>query len=163
MATLPANDTVWYHTTEAARVDTILREGLLPGKPLWFTTKGAAGHDFYNSPVLYFSRERGLYHADDSAILQVSLRGIDVVADIPSLVDFGAYVGTPGDDFEVVYWMHDDVVPPRLRGFVDPDDLLLSRDDLEYDDGCIFACSYVTGTIATHKSIPPDRITVVMK
>jgi hypothetical protein len=127
-----------------------MREGLQPGldlgiKPIFFSKKPQ-----YNRAV-------GI---KDQHILEVNLRGIPLVADLPELVERGAY----WDDHHGggIYWEQLDQTPPGLVASIDHATGLIYFDDLlTPGSGTARAAIMLTGTAATIYPVGKERILAV--
>lgn len=144
-----------YHTTSKDRLDSILKDGLKinskenfsVGSLSWMKTA-------YKMIPIFVSFEPMKYKDDNSIFLEIDISGIDLVADIPSLVENGAYVEENYIWFEMGQNIIDPVNDPEqifFRELIDP-----------YNRYCKKAIK-VTKTAAIMEDIPPSKIKVFNK
>lgn len=160
----------WFHLTKPELVDGILRDGLLINQPHHLTDWGSWATNYYQcsdeedcnpiylanqpwSEIVNLSEElTGL------AILKVDLPTsveTDLVADLPSLVDAGAY-----HNEGYLYWKYDHQIPPLLAPYHDVEwgidiEWLVTPGEVAQ------AAVGSTQTAACLENIPPTHISFV--
>jgi hypothetical protein len=136
----------WFHRTTSDRVDSILQHGLKVGSEINLTLGGDWSFEVYGQRPVFLSKSPDMFYKEHAPILlEVDTTGIELVADLPSLVDAGAYY----DLDEWCMW---------FKG----SDAELSFDDLlnPYADECKEVIRR-TGTAACLTDIPPNHIRVI--
>ena len=154
-----------YHSTMRNAIDTILRDGLKTGRPGiskraetggGYTMAGNWADEHYETRPVYLAMRQGLYgqlHRQLGLEVEVEVDPKTLVADLPSLVDSGAYIVEDG-----VYWEYDDI-PPTMKKVTDGDGFV-SFDELLVPGGpAANAAIHTTGTAASPADIPVERIT----
>tara|TARA_Y100000592_G_C5379088_1_gene272479 strand:- start:45 stop:614 length:570 start_codon:yes stop_codon:yes gene_type:complete len=144
-----AREQLMYHSTDPKNVDSIQKDGLLVGRESAQTLAGDWADDFYDERPIYLSKEKGKYPGTP---LAVETSGLDLVADLPSLVDTDAYVKEEG-----MYWDKGSE-PDQMINIVDEDGMVYFDDLLSPGSDAAKAAIEVTGTAAVLKNIPPNRI-----
>jgi|LakMenEpi03Aug12_release.lakeMendotaPanAssembly.Ray.scaffolds.fasta_scaffold148605_2 hypothetical protein len=142
-----------YHTTSRDRLDSILKDGLKinskenfsVGSLTWMKTA-------YKMIPIFVSFEHMKYKDDNSVFLEVDISGIDLVADIPSLVDLGAYV----EDDYIWFESGENIIDP----IDDPEQIFFDELTDPYNEYCEKAIE-ITETAAVMEDIPPSKIKVV--
>lgn len=86
--------------------------------------------------------------------LEVDLSDIPKLADIPSLIDYGANIDP---DREVV-WFAEEETPLSLQQFIDPDSEGISFDELGRPGEVSNAVISLTGTCAVNQNINKEKI-----
>jgi len=82
-----------YHSTTVEAAETILREGLKINQQDGFSIGSLVYmREAYEVIPIFLSTQPGTYAEPGSVTLKVDVSGLDLVADIPSLVDYGAYL-----------------------------------------------------------------------
>ena len=158
---------VGYHTTSLVNWEAIQKEGLKPGSSPVFSLASnwwMAEEGFYPSVPNFFAiSPDNVYWTDRNhlnnslgfALLEVDARGLEIWADLPSLVDHGAQVGESGE-----LWWAEGETPEPLQHFLcseDPDGEGSLYVDLE--DRCFtLACIKITETFAVPDFISPRKI-----
>jgi hypothetical protein len=146
-----------YHVTTLENAEKILEEGLKIGKVGGFTVGGEWADDIYGVRPVYLSASPLSFDPlpDDQVRLEVDVGGLDLAADLPHLVDYGAYVDDRG------LWWEDKYLPLRFRKLLGQG---FDRDgEFEYtfflEPGPVVeAAIKVTGTAAVLEDIPSRRI-----
>jgi len=143
-----------YHNTSPDLIEKILEEGLKIGmeiSPIY------AAHwvlDIYGTNPIYLSIKPERWSGD--VLLQVNVQNVSLVADLPTLLNYGAYLS---EDFGGFYW--EEAEPKELIPFIDEDGYLSFDGLLIPDSSTVNAAIELTGTAATLKDIPPERITLL--
>lgn len=156
----PINETIKdrfaYHITSIERIDSILENGLLVNREKNFSEMSLTYMmDVYGMIPVFVSLDYSSYGKSDpkSLRLKIDIEGIPLVADIPSLVDIGAYIEEDGIWFK-----------RKNRNVIDPinDPDLIHFDELldPTNRYCIKAIN-ATGTAAIMQNIEPSRIQVL--
>lgn len=147
-----------YHVTIKKNIDSILTNGLKINQPIYMTVGGVWSHKFYGCNPIFLSvkpnktKKQNLVEVGD-VILEVDIRNLNLVADLPSLVDHGATIEY---GFNSLYW-DEDYEPMKLRKYLTNgelyfDDLLTPNTQLIYDT------IKVTGSAAVIENIEPKYI-----
>jgi hypothetical protein len=142
-----------YHRTHQSRVETILKDGLKINSEKNLTEAGAWATDVYGCNPIYLSVKPDTYNkAEDSVLLKVDVTGLELVADLPGLVDEGGYLSNDGMYFEPG--------TGKMFSAADEDD----EYEVEYEDllapsswECKKAIE-LTQSAACLQDIPPERI-----
>ena len=85
-----------YHRSHKSRAESILRNGLNINSELNLTNAGEWAVTIYGCNPVYLSANRNAYTFADSILVRVDVSGLPLVADLPGLVDKGAYVEENG-------------------------------------------------------------------
>ena len=143
---------VAYHSTDPGNVPRIQQDGLLTGQESAHTTGGAWADEYYGTRPIYISMQKGKYEGQPLAI---DVSGLEVVADLPGLVDAGAMIEEEG-----LYW-EEGYEPQELENLVDEDGMIYFEDLVDPSHPASQAAIELTGTAAVLENIPPDRIQLV--
>lgn len=100
----------------------------------------------YGTRPIYLSTQEGKY---EGASLALDTSGLNLVADLPSLVDYGANVE------EESLWWEEGKEPPELEPYLDMGEIKIF--DLINEPDVIKAAIRTTGTAAALDNIPPER------
>ena len=152
---------IWYHTTSRENAENILRGGLRIN-PI---EKGKSRASLQWMPEAYggitpifLSRKPGRY--SNGVILKVDVSGLDLVADIPGLVDFDGRLTDHS-----IYWDEEET-PEIIWDLMDPGTEESVNGELEFewlrepDNDISRAAIELTGTAAVMEDIGPERIEV---
>ena len=140
-----------YHSTDPSNVESIRQVGLQPGRESANTMAGAWADEFYGTRPIYLSVEKGKY---EGAPLAVDTAKLNLVADLPSLVDTGAY-----QEEEGMYW-DEGSEPPQMIDIVDEDGIVYFDELLSPGSAAAQAAIEITGTAAAIDGVPPESITL---
>jgi hypothetical protein len=143
-----------YHVTSGSRLDAVLQEGLRVGSERHLTVEGTWANRVYGEQPIFLSRRPWLTETGDNVLLTVDARGLELVADLPSLVDAGAYLDEDGQGL----WWEEGMTPDELLSFEDPSSAVVSYRDLL--GAAAPSAISVTDSAACLTSIPSDRIQV---
>ena len=153
-----------YHSTTPNAIDIILRDGLKTGMlgiskraetDGGYTMAGNWADEHYGTRPVYLAVKQGLYGQAARQLgleLEVEVDPQTLVADLPSLVDTGAFIQGDG-----VYWEYDDV-PSMMKAAVDGDGFVSFDDLLVPGSRAAKAAIFTTGTAASPVDIPLERI-----
>lgn len=136
-----------YHVTSKDNLQSILSRGLIGGASKGFTEAGAWADEYYGCRPIYVSLTTDidiLYTCENGVVLEIDITGIQLYSDIPSLIDYGAYIHEGAVDFR-------DGAP---KGFNDEDQY--DYKELIFD--MIPECLRLTKTAAILQNISPHRI-----
>jgi hypothetical protein len=138
------SSTTFYHSTTPDRVASILQNGLKINSATNHTEGGSWADKYYGGRPIYLSTSPGKYQGTQ---LSVNVSGQQLYADLPSLVDYGAYVEEDG----TIWWESPPQGLPDGEYHVSEilDDAQLSR-----------ACIELTGTCAILNDILPAAISL---
>jgi len=106
----------WYHTTSPENAKLILQKGLRinpSGKGKSRASLDWMPEAYGGIMPIFLSRKPGRYH--NGVVLRVDVSGLDLVADIPGLVDFGGRLTE-----DSIFWDEEET-PEELWDLMDPD------------------------------------------
>ena len=106
------SESIMYHATDPANVNSIQQSGLEVGRESAHTMGGAWADEYYGTRPVYVSVQKGKY---EGTPFEIDTAGLAVVADLPSLVDTGAY-----QEEEGMYW-DEGSEPQQMQDIVDED------------------------------------------
>ena len=141
-----------YHSTDSKNVSSIQQDGLAVGRESSHTLGGSWADSYYGTRPIYLSVEKGKYAGTP---LAVDTFGIDLVADLPSLVDTGAY-----QEEEGMYW-DEGSEPAQMIDIVDENGMVYFDDLLSPGSAASEAAIEITGTAAVLENIPSNRIQLI--
>ena len=145
-----------YHSTldTGGQAESIEKTGLRTGTGIGFTLQGSWADKIYGTRPIYLSVKPGFGggRSYEGIPFEVDVTGLDLVADLPTLTDYDAYVEEDG-----VYW-EDGEVPPEMEGVVDGDGFVLFDDLLQPNSPAANAAFTLTDTAVSLEDIPPDRV-----
>jgi len=141
------NERVMYHSTSPENVEAILSQGLQAGRESAHTQAGAWADEHYGTRPIYLSVEQGKY---EGVPLTVDTAGMDLLSDLPTLVDNGASV-----EGETLWWEEGEE-PQALEPYLDNGEIQIF--DLLNDPEVIQAAIATTGTAVVLKGISPEQI-----
>jgi len=164
-----------YHITPVKNLAQVLSEGLKIDSPFHLTEGGEWAADYYGlaydreylNPV-YLSKNPWIDSAQtiawgdedkeplEHALLKVNIADLDLVADLPSLIDKGAY-----SDEGVIWWKRDRDIPELLKDYHDSEYGIDIESLLEPSSDVAEAAIQTTQTAACLQNISPDRIEFV--
>jgi hypothetical protein len=153
-----ANFDYMYHNTSPENVFLIELHGLKINQEQ-NKTLGAREEilEVYGLNPIFLSLIPDKFRGMGDATLKIDVRGLDLVADIPSLYDLGSYYG----DNEEGMWFVNDKIPPELKNYVDKKGMIYYDDLLNPQSPIVDVCIRLTKTAACENSIEPKRITVL--
>ena len=140
---LKLSSNIWFHSAPTNFRQAILQNGLLVNQGSNFTQEGAWADDIYGLRPIYVSISPGeskftSFSGSDYDIWQVNVDGLMLVADLPSMVDAGAYVEEEG-----MSW----------GGTVEYFEELLTPGTIEANEAI-----EATGTAAILQNVEPQRL-----
>jgi hypothetical protein len=146
---------IMYHTTaNEESAQSILTNGLIadsetPG----FTQMGSWADSTYGGKPIYLSFEKG--RAGDGRLyegttFQVDITGIELYPDLPTLVDFGAFVDEDG-----LSWHENE---PEILSYYLDDGFVSFEDLMDPDSPVASVAMTLTKTAVSLISISPDKI-----
>lgn len=142
-----------YHYTARERLASILEGGLQPGSPAELTLTGAWALPFYGcAPVFLTTAAHEGYAREAPVMLEIEGEGLDLMADLPALVDQGAYYDL---DAGMLWWDSKTPPPEGLPEGIAIEELLVPGHALT--EAAILA----TGSAASLEPIPTERIRVL--
>ena len=144
-----------YHSSDKKNKEKILSEGLLQNQKKEFTIAGDWSHEIYGSNPIFLSEELGRFSDKDTVSFKVDVSDLNLVADLPSLIDFGAYID---ESSETLYW-NEGEEPGILSPYLD--DGAISVYDFINNKEVIDAAIKLTKTAAYIGDIPAEKISVV--
>jgi hypothetical protein len=148
---------IMYHTTlQPQNAESIETNGLIGGEHenIGFSMSSNWVNSVYGVRPVYLSinPNDGGSRRYEGIVFEVDVSGIDLLPDLPTLVDYGAYV----EEGEGLYW-EDGTAPRELRNFLD-DGMLWFDDILMLGSPAAQAIINFTKTAVSLESIPPERI-----
>ena len=145
-----------YHSTldTGGQAESIEKTGLRTGTGIGFTLQGSWADKIYGTRPIYLSVKPGFGggRSYEGIPFEVDVTGLDLVTDLPTLADYGAYVEEDG-----MYW-EDGEVPPEMKEVVDGDGFVLFDDLLQPNSPAATAAFTLTDTAVSLEDIPPDRV-----
>lgn len=108
-----------YHVTDVKNLKNIIKNGLRINTHGGLTTEfGEWAHEYYGMRPIYLSKQPNNFTCKTKkcVTLKVDISEYDLVADLQSLVDFGAYV--PADNRPTMYW-ENGYEPDLMKQFLD--------------------------------------------
>ena len=153
-----------YHSTTQAGREGILRDGLKTGQSVTsfrrnddggYTKAGEWADEYYGTRPVYLAMQQGLYSQLARQLgleFEVEVDQNTLVADLPSLVDTGAYITEDG-----MYWEYDDV-PSAMKPVADGDGWIAFEELLQPGSIAAKAAINTTGTAASLNDIPQERV-----
>jgi hypothetical protein len=144
-------EAIMYHSTDPANVESIQQVGLQPGRESAQTLGGTWADEFYGTRPVYLSVRKGKYEGTPFAVDTAKL---NLVADLPSLVDTGAY-----QEEEGMYW-DEGSEPAQMIDIVDEDGMVYFDELLSPGSAAAQAAIEITGTAAAIDGVPPESITL---
>lgn len=150
---------IWYHTTSRENAENILRGGLRinpSGKGKSRASLQWMPEAYGGITPIFLSRKPGRY--SNGVILKVDVSGLDLVADIPGLVDFDGRLTDHS-----IYWDEEET-PEIIWDLMDPGTEESVNGELEFewlrepDNDISRAAIELTGTAAVMQNIDPSRI-----
>lgn len=149
---------IMYHNTDKGNLFLIQRNGLKINQE-WGKTTGAQNEveAIYGIRPIFLSATPDRFKGKNDVTLVINVEGLDLVADIPSVYDKGAYYS---DDMEGM-WFEEEATPFEIMDFVDGDGMIYFKDMLTPDSPLAEKCIEWTGTAACENSIEPNRISVM--
>ena len=141
------NERIMYHSTSPENAEAILSQGLKVGRESAHTQAGSWADEHYGTRPIYLSVEKGKY---EGVPLAVNTAGMPLLADLPTLVDYGANVE------EEILWWNEGEEPQELEPYLDNGEIQIF--DLLNDPEVIQAAINTTGTAVVLKDIPAENI-----
>ena len=138
---------VMYHSTDPSNIENIRQTGLETGRESAHTQAGSWADEHYGTRPIYLSRQEDKY---EGASLVIDISDLNLVADLPSLVDYGANV-----EEELLWWAEGEE-PPELEPYLNMGEIEIF--DLINEPDVIKAAIRTTGTAAVLDDISPERI-----
>lgn len=145
------NINIWYHTTKKENVDNILKNGLKINQKANFSKASLYWvKDAYGEVIpIYISKNPGKYA--DGIILKIDISGLELLPDLPSLVDKGAQLT------ENSLWFEEDNTPDFLINYEGGE---ATFEDYLSDPDLINGSIELTGTAAVTTNIPAENISI---
>jgi len=155
-----ANRVVMYHHTAPENVFLIQQNGLKINQE-WGKTQGAQVdiERIYGARPIFLALDPNKFKGANDVTLEIDVTGLDLVADIPSLYDFGGYYS----DKDQGMWWDENGVPFPLIDYVDENGMLFYEDLLNPSSPVVKVCIEFTKTAVCENSIEPQRIKVLGK
>jgi len=146
----------WYHTTSPENIEKIRKQGLKINPS--GIGKSLASLDWmdsiYGMTPIFLSRELGEYR--NGVVLKVNVEGLKLVADVPSLTDWGAQVTEDGDRL----FFDEGDAPEELSEYLNESGEILYSDLTNPNYLGTKAAIDLTETAAVMEDIGPGRIEV---
>ena len=149
------DNNLFYHSTPPWQAEAIEENGLKTSSGgLGFSIAGTWADEIYGNRPIYLSVEpgKGGGREYEGTVFEVDTTGLQLYPDLPTLVDYGAYVEEEG-----VYW-EPEAEPEEMSPFVDGDGMLYFEDLLAPGHPAANAVMAMTGTAVSLSDISPDRI-----
>lgn len=147
------NVNIWYHTTKKENVDNILKNGLKVNQKANFSKASLYWvKDAYDGVTpIYISKNPGKYA--DGIILKIDISGLELLPDLPSLIDKGAQLS----EDENSLWFEEDNTPDFLNNYENGE---AEFEDYLSDSDLINGSIELTGTAAVITNIPAENISI---
>jgi 8-oxo-dGTP pyrophosphatase MutT (NUDIX family) len=145
---------IMYHSTDKKNKKNILENGLMVNNSGGFTIGGSWAHEVYGGNPIFLSDEKERYSEEDSVTFAVDVTGLNLLADLPTLIDFGANL-----EEDYTMWWSDGESPRNFEMFLD--DGAISAYDIIGSDDFNKAAIKVTRTAAVMENIPAQRISLL--
>ena len=146
----------WYHTTSPENIEKIRKQGLKINPS--GIGKSLASLDWmdsiYGMTPIFLSREPGTYR--NGVVLKVNVEGLNLVADVPSLADWGAQIT---EDKDRLFFDEGDA-PEELSEYLNESGEILYSDLINPEYGGTKAAIDLTNTAAVMEDIGPELIEV---
>jgi len=143
-----ANISQMFHSALEKNLSKIKANGLQVGSATNLTLAGSWADEFYKTRPIYLSLKKGKF---EGSPLLVNTRGLDLVADLPSLVDTGAYIE------EDSMWWKEGEEPKYLLPFMEDGEIFIDE-FLVPNSSIVAAAIKTTNTAVSLTDISPDRI-----
>ena len=149
---------IMYHTTlQPHNAESIETNGLIVGEHenVGFSMASNWVDKIYGRRPVYLSisPNDGGSRRYEGIVFEVDVSGIDLLPDLPTLVDYGAYV----EEGEGLYW-EEGTAPKEFRNIIDGDGMIWFEDILVPDSPIAQAIINFTKTAVSLESIPAERI-----
>ena len=145
---------IMYHSTDKKNKKNILENGLMVNNSGGFTMGGSWAHEVYGGNPIFLSDEKERYSEEDSVTFAVDVTGLNLLADLPTLIDFGANL----EEDYTMWWGYGES-PKNFEMFLD--DGAISAYDIIGSNDFNKAAIKVTRTAAVMENIPAQRISLL--
>lgn len=143
-----------YHSTDKKNKTNILKNGLLVNHHNHgFTEGGSWAYEVYGGIPIFLSSEKDRFYSDNSVVFKVDVTDINLLADLPSLIDFGAYL-----EEDMTMWWDNGKEP---LGFDVLNDDGISAYDIVSSKDLNNSAIKLTGTAAVMENIPVENIILI--
>lgn len=146
---------IMYHHTSKENSFLVQRNGLKINQD-WGKTMGAKSdiERIYGMRPIFLAIEPSKFKGAGDVTFQVNVEGLDLVADIPSLYDHGAYYDENG------MWWEEDFTPFIVMDYLDENGMMSFDNLLTPGHPLVDICIGITKTAACENSIEPSRLKV---
>jgi hypothetical protein len=155
------NEQKMYHSTLQPRnAESIETNGLRVGsEEVGFSLGSNWANDVYGVRPVYLSMKpsEGGGRRYEGITFVVDISGLTVYPDLPTLVDYGAYVDESG-----MYWEYGEV-PPEMEGVVDGDGSVSFDELLTPNSPAANAAIELTDTAVSLENIGPEKLRKIKK
>ena len=153
-----ASPSVMYHATlQPKNAESIEANGLLVGAHdnVGFSMESNWADNVYGERPAYLSMSPnvGGGRRYEGIVFEVDVSGMDLYPDLPTLVDYGAYV----EEDEGLYWEWGEA-PEEIEHLLDGDGFITFDELLELGSPAVQTMINFTKTAVSLESIPPERI-----
>lgn len=147
---------IMYHHTSKENDFLIEQHGLRINQE-WGKTMDAQSdiERIYGMRPIFLSIEPLKFKGQNDITFEVNVSGLDLVADIPSLYDHGAYYADDG------MWWEEDSTPFEFMDYIDENGMIYFEDLLTPDNPLVDVCISKTKTAACENSIEPQRLRII--
>lgn len=155
-----SNSNIMYHVTKNENVENILKNGLLINQPYAMTEGGYWATEIYGVNPIFLSikstetNTQKLLFDEFDTVLEVNVDGLELVADLPSLIDQGSQW-----ENDVLYWSEGDE-PEEIIDYLEEGEIEIEALVDPYFYG-IDDFIELTGSAAVLQNIEPSRISIV--
>lgn len=145
---------VMYHSTNKKNKKNILENGLVVNNSGGFTIGGSWAHTVYGGNPIFLSDEKERYSEEGFITFAVDVTGLNLLADLPTLIDFGANL----EEDYTMWWGYGES-PKNFEMFLD--DGAISAYDIIGNDDFNKTAIKVTRTAAVMENIPAERVVLL--
>ncbi len=144
---------IMYHHTSRENAFLIEQNGIKINQE-WGKTIGAQSdiEKIYGMRPIFLTVESSKFKGPNDVTFEVNVSGLDLVADIPSLYDHGAYYDDEG------MWWEEDATPFEFMDYIDDKGLIYFDDLLTPNHPLVNLCINKTKTAVCENSIEPSRL-----
>ena len=149
-------DIMYHSTLQPSSAESIEANGLRTGsKEVGFSMASNWSNDVYGVQPVYLSMKpsEGGGRRYEGITFEVDVSGLTLYPDLPTLVDYGAYV----EEDEGLYWEWG-AAPKEIEPLLDGDGFVTFDDILDPGSPAAEAIINFTKTAVSLESIPPERI-----
>jgi hypothetical protein len=150
-----------YHVSHKKNIDSILKNGLKINQEYYMTYGGKWANDIYGLNPIFLSlfptetSKQKLLDVDD-VIFKIDVSDYNLVVDLPSLIDFGAYIS---EEYNGLYWMKN--IPTKLEYYQDSEGMIYFDDLLNPEHPIVEDVILLTNSCVIMENISPNNIILI--